>query len=216
MGSRPQTAGEEIANSATHGAALLASLAAVPILVLGALRNGDGWRVASAAVFGATLIALYGASTLYHAWKPGDFKRALRIVDHSAIYLLIAGTYTPFMVGALRGVWGWTMLAIIWTLALLGVVAKWSLGIRFPRLSTALYVAMGWLIVIAAKPMATHMSPNGLAWLAAGGLCYTGGVVFYATDARLRYGHAVWHLFVAAGSCCHFVAVLLYAGPRGS
>ncbi|MDB4917817.1 MAG: hemolysin family protein [Gemmatimonadetes bacterium] len=215
MARRPQTIGEEIANSTTHGLALIASVAVLPFLVLGAMRGGDGWQIASVIVFGITLIMLYAASTLYHAWKPGEFKRALRVVDHSAIYLLIAGTYTPFMVGALRGAWGWTLLAVIWSLAALGVIAKCALGVRFPRLSTALYVAMGWLVVIAARPLMHNVAPAGLGWLLAGGLCYTGGVVFYATDARIRYGHALWHVFVAAGSTCHVIAVLWYAGHHG-
>ena len=208
---RPQSTGEEIANSVTHGAALVGSIAALPVLVINSMRHGDAWQVASVAVFGATLVLLYLASTLYHAWSPGQFKSALRILDHSAIYLLIAGTYTPFMLGPLRGPWGWTMLVVIWTLALCGVVSKCALGVRYPRLSTVLYLAMGWLVVVALKPFVAHVSPAGLGWLAAGGLCYTGGVAFYATDSRLRYGHALWHLFVAGGSACHVVAVLWHS-----
>jgi hemolysin III len=211
MARRPQLLGEEIANSITHGAGLLASVAAIPILVLTAVSNRDPWQVIGGAIFGATLVLLYLTSTVYHALPDCDAKRVMRVVDHSAIYLLIAGTYTPFMLGVLRGPWGWSLLGTIWALALFGVAAKWKLRFRFPRLSTVLYIAMGWLIVVAIRPLATHISPAGLAWLVAGGVCYTAGVAFYATDTRLRYGHALWHLFVIAGSGCHFVAVLRYA-----
>ena len=212
---RAQTTGEEIANSVIHGLGFLASVAAIPILVAVAVSRGDTWQVVGGAIFGATLVLLYLASTLYHALPTSRAKRVMRVVDHSAIYLLIAGTYTPFTLGALRGPWGWTLLGTIWALALLGIAAKWTFGFRFPRLSTILYIAMGWLVVVALHPLATRVSPAGLAWLVAGGLCYTGGVAFYATGERLRYGHALWHLFVLAGSACHFVAVLMYAGtPR--
>lgn len=214
MSKRPQSSGEELANSVIHGAALLGSLAAFPVLVLTAAAHGDRWQIVSGAIFGATLILLYLSSTLYHAWPPGPAKRGLRVLDHSAIYLLIAGTYTPFMLGALRGPWGWSLLIIIWSLALLGILAKCTIGFRLPRLSTVLYLAMGWLVLVAAGPLIKYVSPSGIAWLVAGGLCYTAGVAFYATDGRLRYGHALWHLFVAAGSSCHFVAVLWHAGPR--
>jgi hemolysin III len=138
----------------------------------------------------------------------------LRVLDHGAIYLLIAGTYTPFTLGVLRGPVGWTFLVTIWALAVFGILAKCVYRFRFPRLSTALYLGMGWLIVLALRPLMTHVSPAGLAWLLAGGICYTAGVAFYATDGRIRYGHAVWHGFVAAGSACHFCAVLWYAAPR--
>jgi hemolysin III len=210
---RPQSLGEEIANSVSHGAGLLGSVAAIPVLVLAAARRDDPWQLVGGAVFGVTLVLLYLASTLFHALPAASrAKRAMRVADHSAIYLLIAGTYTPFTLGALRGAWGWALLGVIWALAVGGVLAKCTLGFRFPRLSTALYVAMGWLVLVAIQPLATRVSPAGLAWLVAGGLCYTGGVAFYATDARLRYGHAAWHLFVVAGSACHFVAVLGHAG----
>jgi hemolysin III len=208
---RSQSTGEEIANSVTHAAALLASIAAFPVLVLGTVHRGDAGQLAAGVIFGATLVLLYLASTLYHAWRPGRVKHALRILDHSAIYLLIAGTYTPFTVGVLRGPWGWTLLAVIWTLALLGILTKCTLGFRRPALSTGLYMAMGWLIVVALRPLVTHLSTAGIAWLIGGGICYTSGVAFYAADDRLRYSHALWHLFVAAGSSCHFVAVLRYA-----
>ena len=214
MGSRSQTHGEEIANSVIHGAALMASIAALPVLVVAAIGQRDMWQIIGGAVFGATLVLLYSASTLYHAIPAPAAKAVLRVIDHVAIYLLIAGTYTPFMLGALRGPVGWTLLVTIWALAVFGVVAKVALRFRYPRLSTALYVGMGWLIVVAVRPLMMHVSPAGLAWLAGGGLCYTGGVAFYITDARVKFGHAIWHGFVAAGSACHFVAVLWYAAPR--
>ena len=211
---RPQSLGEEIANSVIHGVALLASLAALPVLVLAASGQRDPWQIAGATVFGATLILLYSASTLYHAVPSTGAKRVLRVLDHGAIYLLIAGTYTPFTLGALRGPIGWMLLVTIWALAIFGILAKWVYRFRFPRLSTALYLGMGWLILLALRPLIAHVSPAGLVWLIAGGVCYTAGVVFYATDGRIRYGHAVWHGFVAAGSACHFCAVLWYAAPR--
>ena len=208
---RPQLRGEEIANSITHGAALLFSIAALPILVLTAVGQRDPWQLMGGVIFGVTLILLYFTSTLYHVLPDCNAKRVMRVLDHSAIFFLIAGTYTPFTLGVLRGPWGWSLLGTIWALALSGVVAKVMLRFRFPRLSTALYIAMGWLVIVAIHPLVTRISPAGLAWLVAGGVSYTAGVAFYATDARLRYGHALWHLFVIMGSVCHFVAVLRYA-----
>ena len=209
MADRPLSLGEEIANSVTHGVAALASVAALPILVAVAVVRGDPWRVVGGAIFGATLILLYTASTLYHALTHSGAKRVFRVLDHSAIYLLIAGTYTPFALGALRGPWGWSLLGAVWALAALGITAKATLGFRFPRLSTAVYVGMGWLAVIAFRPLLAQIGLPGVMWLIAGGLCYTAGVIFFAWE-RLRYGHMVWHLFVAAGSVCHFFAVLWY------
>lgn len=213
MGERRLSLGEEIANSVTHGVAALASVAALPILLVVAISRRDPWQVVGGAIFGATLVMLYLASTLYHALPHPRAKRVFRVLDHSAIYLLIAGTYTPFALGALRGPWGWALLGAVWTLAALGITAKATLGFRFPRLSTAVYVAMGWLALIAVQPLLARVGVAGLMWLLAGGLCYTAGVVFFAWE-RLRYGHMVWHLFVAAGSVCHFFAVLWYAGAR--
>ena len=210
MADRPLSLGEEIANSVTHGVAALASVATLPILVAVAVTRGDPWRVVGSAIFGATLVLLYTASTLYHALTHPGAKRVFRVLDHSAIYLLIAGTYTPFALGALRGPWGWSLFGAVWALAALGIAAKATLGFRFPRLSTAIYVGMGWLAVIAFRPLLTHIGLPGVLWLVAGGLCYTAGVIFFAWE-RLRYGHMVWHLFVAAGSVCHFFAVLWYS-----
>ncbi len=206
---RAQSVGEEIANSISHGAAFLAALAAIPVLVVGAVRHGGG-AIVGAAIFGASMALLYLASTLYHALAPNRAKRVFQILDHGAIYLLIAGTYTPFTLGVLRGPWGWTLFGLIWGLAIAGIVLKAVGGIRRPRLSTGFYVAMGWLILIAVRPLWDAMPAWGLFWLAAGGVAYTAGVGFYAAQ-RMRYAHAVWHLFVLAGTACHFIAVLRYA-----
>lgn len=211
---RPQSLAEEIANSATHGLGALLSLAAIPLLVVVAASGGDAWQIAGAAIFGATLLMLYTTSTLYHALSSARAKALLRRCDHAAIYLLIAGTYTPFLVGPLRGTWGWSLLVVIWTLALVGVLFKTVFGICRPHLSTALYLAMGWLIVVAAVPLVRSVPGTGIVWLLVGGLCYTGGVVFYVLDQRIRYAHAVWHLFVLAGSAVHFWAVYAYTLPR--
>ena len=211
---RTQSRGEEIANSLTHGAALLASAVALPVLLRAAWRTQDGWQIVASATFGASLLLLYAASTLYHAISAQRAKRVLRVVDHAAIYLLIAGTYTPFTLGPLRGPVGWWLFGGVWTLAALGIASKCIFRFRFPRLSTVLYLGMGWLVVLAARPLLAHVPLAGLAWLLAGGLCYTSGVGFYGTDGRLKFGHAAWHLFVVAGSACHVVAVLGYAwGP---
>jgi hemolysin III len=213
---RTQSLGEEIANSITHGAGLMAAIAAIPLLLLASRGPGDAWQIVGAVIFGVALVLLYTASTVYHALPPSRAKRVLRVLDHSAIYILIAGTYTPFALGVLRGPWGWALLGAAWTLALLGIVAKLTVGFRFPRLSTMLYLSMGWMALVAAGPLIERVSAAGLAWLIAGGLCYTGGVFFYSTDGRIRYGHALWHLFVIAGSTCHFFAVLWHSAPMTS
>ena len=212
---RPQTLGEEIANSVSHGVALLAAVISAPFLVIASARDGDVLDVVGASIFAATMVVLYFTSMLYHALpslRAARAKKVFQVLDHSAIYLLIAGTYTPFTLGVLRGPWGWTLFGLVWAMAIAGIAAKAFAGIRWPRLSTVLYLAMGWIAIIAIKPM-LELIPNwGLFWLVAGGLFYTLGVGFFATDSRLRYGHFVWHLFVAAGTVCHFVAVLYYAG----
>jgi len=208
---RVQSLGEEIANSATHGAGALASVVALPFLVMVAAPHGID-AVIGNLVFGVSLVLLYISSTIYHSLARNRAKRVFRILDHSAIYVLIAGTYTPFTLGVLRGTWGWTLFGVVWSLAVLGIALTASLGVRFPRLSTFVYIGMGWLVVIAIKPLMTHVPLAGLAWLVAGGLAYTGGAVFYGWK-RLRYQHTVWHLFVLAGSVCHYMAVLRYAAP---
>ena len=208
---RVQSLGEEIANSVTHGVGALASVVALPLLVMAAVPRGIQ-SMAGNFVFGLSLVLLYISSTIYHSLARNRAKRVLRIIDHSAIYVLIAGTYTPYTLGVLRGTWGWTLFGVVWSLAVLGVVLTASLGVRFPRLSTFVYIGMGWLIVVAVKPLMTHVPPAGLAWLVAGGLAYTGGTVFYGWR-RLPYQHTVWHLFVLTGSVCHYMAVLRYAAP---
>ena len=209
---RRQTLGEEIANSISHGAGLLSAIAGTPFLIWGAARQGDALNLVGASIFAASMVLLYFTSTLYHALPhTRKVKQLFQLLDHGAIYLLIAGTYTPFMLGVLRGPWGWTLLALIWTMALAGIVLKAAVGLRFPRVSIAFYLVMGWLALVAIEPLWQRMPGWGLFWLIAGGLSYTLGVAFYATDWRLRYGHFVWHLFVAAGTACHFIAVLNYA-----
>jgi hemolysin III len=210
LGRRPQSAGEEIANSVSHGVGLVAALAAMPFLVIHAARSGSRAYLVGASVFAATVVLLYLGSTLYHALPPGKAKRVFRILEHSAIYLLIAGTYTPFTLGVLRGAWGWSLLGLVWGLAAVGVLLEVTGGFRHPGFSIALYVGMGWLVVVAVRPLWLHLPGPGLLWLAAGGLAYTAGVGFYVAK-RLRYGHFVWHLFVLVGTGCHFVAVRLYA-----
>jgi len=189
---------------------LLASLAGLPLLLMAAASRGGTWQIIGCSIFAATLVGLYGASTVYHALPPSRAKATLQMVDHSAIYLLIAGSYTPFTLGVLRGAWGWTLFGLIWTLALSGIAFKLTVGLRFPRISTAFYLVMGWLAVIALRPLARAIPPAGLGWLLAGGLAYTVGVIFYMRDRR-RYNHTVWHLFVLGGSLCHFCAILWYA-----
>jgi hemolysin III len=209
---RTQSLGEEIANSVSHGVGMMAALAAAPILIVSAAQRGGAAQIVGASIFAAAMVLLYLTSTLYHALPRNRVKRLFQILDHGAIYLLIAGTYTPFTLGVLRGAWGWTLFGLVWGLALAGVVLKAVAGIRHPRLSTSLYVAMGWLALIAIEPLWLHLPAWGLLWLLAGGIAYTLGVVFFALDGRVRYSHFVWHLFVLAGTACHFVAVLGYAG----
>jgi hemolysin III len=207
---RKQSLGEEIANSVSHGAGLLVALAATPVLIIDAARSGGAAGVAGASVFVFTLALLYSTSVLYHAFPQNRAKRVFRMLDHGAIFLLIAGTYTPFTLGVLRGAWGWTLLGLVWGLALTGIVLNAASGLRYPRLSVVLYIAMGWLVIIAIKPLLLLMPVEGFLWLLAGGIAYTAGVAFYAAK-RIRYSHFVWHMFVLAGTACHFIAVMRYA-----
>ena len=209
--SRASTHGEHLANTLSHGIGLLLAIGALPLLVIDALRLDSGLAVAGAAIFGGTAIAMYLTSTLYHAFPQANRNGWLRRLDHSAIYLLIAGTYTPVLLGVLRGTAGWAMLAVIWILAVAGVVFKLLAGARFRKVSVALYVAMGWAALALIQPLWTHMQPGGLAWLFAGGVAYTAGVAFYLMHERMRYSHFIWHLFVLAGTGCHLVMVLRYA-----
>ena len=198
---------DEIANALTHGVGAAAALAGGAVLITLAAIGGDGWQLAGAIVFGITLLLLYTASTLYHAIQHPIAKGRLKVFDHCAIYLLIAGTYTPFTLVGLRGPWGWGLFAAIWTLALAGVVFKLFYTGRYPRLSTAIYVAMGWLVVVAMKPMLASIDAWTLGWLLAGGVFYTLGTYFYHRES-IPYAHAIWHLFCIAGSVCHYVAVM--------
>ena len=207
---RPQSLGEEIANSVSHGIGLLAALAAVPVLLTAALNRGDPAGIVGAGVFAITMVLLYLASTLFHALPPNRAKRVFQILDHSAIYLLIAGTYTPFTLGVLRGDWGWTLFGLVWVLAVVGTVFKALGGVRYTTFSTWVYLAMGWLVLIAAEPVWTLVPKWGLFWLLAGGIAYTAGAVCFMAE-RIKYFHFLWHLFVVAGTACHFVAVLWYA-----
>jgi len=197
---------EEIANALTHGIGAVAALVGSAVLITLAATYGDGWQLASAIVFGVTLLLLYTSSTLYHAIQYPPVKRRLQVVDHCAIYLLIAGTYTPFTLIGLRGPWGWGLFIAIWTLAVAGVIFKLFYTGRFDLLSTIIYIAMGWLVIIAIKPMWQSHDGFTLAWLLAGGLFYTLGTFFYHRES-IPYSHAIWHLFVLAGSVCHFVSV---------
>ncbi|MCD6498587.1 MAG: hemolysin III family protein [Deltaproteobacteria bacterium] len=203
------TLGEELANSIEHGLGLLGSVAALVILVVLATRRGDPWRMVAFSIYGASLCLLYASSTLYHALPASTAKAVFRRLDYASIYVLIAGTYTPYALVTLRGPWGWTLFGIVWGLAILGIALKMVYFHRFAILSLIVYIAMGWVVVIAAKPIIAALPWAGLAWLLAGGLFYTGGVVFFAWE-RLPYSHAIWHLFVLAGSACQFFGILYY------
>ena len=204
----PYPLAEEVASAITHGLGVLLSVGAGAVLITLAALTGDAWTIVGASVFVATLVLLYGASTAYHAVPFARAKRRLRTLDHCAIYGLIAGTYTPFLIGGLRGPWGWGLFAVVWGLAVAGVVFKLFFTDRFRVASTLVYIAMGWLVVVATGPLRAALPGSTLAWLVGGGLAYTAGTLFYL-NRRLRFAHAVWHLFVLAGSVCHFAAVLV-------
>ena len=196
-------------NSYSHLAAgLLALSGAVVLVVLGAL-GGDAWKVVSFAIYGATLVLLYGASTLYHSTR-GRAKIVFRKLDHSAIYLLIAGTYTPFTLVTLRGPWGWSLFGVVWGLALVGVVQELWQAKKTRGLSLAIYILMGWIALVGVMPLIEALSWTGFAWVAAGGVIYTVGIIFYLFDEKFAHWHGIWHLFVASGSAVHYFAILLY------
>lgn len=202
-----QSLGEELANSISHGLGLVAGLIGAPVLMLAAWRGGDRFFFTGTAVFAAAMLLVYLGSTLYHAWPRGTIKSVFQVIDHSAIFLLIAGTYTPFTLGPLRGAWGWTILALVWALAIFGVILKSVHGTeQRKKLSMALYLGMGWLIVLAFRPLLQNVPLASLGWLVAGGLAYTGGIYFFVSK-RTRYTHFIWHLFVLLGTGCHFLAV---------
>jgi hemolysin III len=203
---------EEIANAVTHGFGALLAIVGLAVLTSFAALHGDVWHITACAIFGAAMVLCYTASTLYHGIPIESAKQVLRALDHSSIFLLIAGTYTPFMLVNLRGPWGWSLLAVIWALAIGGIALRLTLRGRRHGIVVGLYIAMGWVVVVAVQPMLQHVALGGLALLAAGGLAYTGGVVFYKWK-RLPYNHAIWHGFVLLGSALHFFAVLFYVIP---
>jgi hemolysin III len=204
---REQSRNEEIINSGSHGIGLLAAIAGTPMLIIHAVHNGEVGYIVGTSIFTATTILLYLASTIYHVLPQTPLKNLFGVIDYSMIYLLIAGTYTPFTLGVLHGGWGWTMFGIIWGLAAIGLALRLFKKLEHPAISTGLYLVMGWLILIAIKPLYNLASSQTLIWLLAGGICYTLGVIFFVTDGRLRYGHLVWHLFVLSGTVSHYVAV---------
>jgi hemolysin III len=210
IGYRIASTVEELANVATHGLGLAASLAALPILVLLATRVGDLGVIVGVSIFGVTLVGAYAASTIYHLLPDGPRKAFWRSLDQSAVYLLIAGTYTPFALGVLRGPLGWTLLGIIWFAALAGIIAKAGLGIHRPRAENFIYLGMGWLVLVAVEPLLERIGWAGLAWLLAGGVAYSVGIVFLVCQSRIRFGHCAWHVFVLGGSVCHAIAVVNY------
>lgn len=208
---RPQSKSEEMANSISHGLGLVAAIVGAPFLIIHAARFGDAASIVGVSIFAATMLMLYLGSTLYHALPAGKAKYVFRVIEHAAIFLLIAGTYTPFTLSVLRGAWGWTLFGLVWGLAAAGVAMKTFSRISHPVISTGLYLLMGWLIVIAIAPLSARLPAAGMFWLVAGGLAYTIGVGFFAFDARLRYGHFIWHLFVMMGTGFHYFAVLGHA-----
>ncbi|MFQ6609796.1 MAG: hemolysin III family protein [Fidelibacterota bacterium] len=205
-----QSRGEELANSISHGVALAGAIAVTPILIVVAVRRGSAIGIVAASVFGASMILMYLMSTLYHSLPESRAKRIFNLLDHSAIYILIAGTYTPFTLITLKGGWGWSMFGVIWGLAIAGIVFKLIARLKFPVLSTVFYVLMGWVVIIAIKPLLHQLPLGGLLWLGAGGLSYMTGVIFFATE-KLPYNHLIWHLLVLAGTTFHFIAVIKYA-----
>jgi hemolysin III len=196
-------------NSITHLVGTVLAIAGTAVLIPVAVQKGGPRAIAALSVYGAMMIVMYLSSTLYHSVR-GPAKKVFHVFDHCAIYLLIAGTYTPFTLLALRGVWGWSLFAIIWTLALVGILKDVLFHNRFRVVSVILYVLMGWLVIVAFGPLQRAVPPPGIAWLAAGGVAYTAGIVFYALTKRIAYGHGMWHLCVLGGSVCHYVAVLRY------
>jgi hemolysin III len=206
------TFAEELAHAITHGAGVILSIAGLSWMLYLSIDAGDPWRIAASIIYGLSLILLFLASTLYHAWPVSPRKRLLKMLDHCAIYVLIAGSYTPFMLVATRDSGSWWLFGTIWVLATAGIITKLWFRHRYPRLSLASYLGLGWLAVIAAPQIAAAIGPTGMTWVVAGGLSYTLGAVFYAAK-KLPFNHAIWHLFVLAGGFCHFVAVAEYVLP---
>ena len=200
---------DERLNSITHLVGALAALVGLIVLVVFSSLDGDPWKIVSFSIYGASLVLLYTASTLYHSVQ-GELKKVFKKIDHLSIYLLIAGTYTPFTLVTLNGAWGWTLFGVIWGLAVVGIAQELLLKAKRRILSMTIYLAMGWLVVIATGPLLDALAMTGFYWLLAGGLCYSGGVVFYVFDKKVPHFHGIWHLFVLAGSLCHFVTIFFY------
>jgi hemolysin III len=205
--------GEEIAHSITHGVGALLSIAGLAVLVTLSAMYGDAWHIVSSCIYGFTLILLYSSSTLYHAVTKPDIKELLQKIDHAVIFMLIAGTYTPFTLVSLRGAWGWSLFVLVWSIAIAGMVMELLVKQRIRWISVSLYLGLGWVIVIATKPLMASVETGGLVLLLLGGLAYTFGIIFYAWK-RLAYHHAIWHVFVLAGSALHFFAILFYVIPN--
>lgn len=203
---------EELVNILSHAGGLILSVVALVLLVVRASLHGNGWHVVSFSIFGASLVALYGASTAYHSAQKPKLRERMRVIDHAAIYILIAGTYTPFTLITLKGAVGWVVFGVCWAMALAGVVLKLYFTGRYHRISTAMYLVMGWVIVFAIKPLVANLSSEGLFWLVAGGLSYTVGAVFF-TLGKIKFNHALFHAFVLFGSVSHFIAVYFYLLP---
>lgn len=203
---------EEFANCITHGVGLTLSLAGAVLLVALAVLRGTAWHVVTLSIYAGCLVSLYASSTIYHACRGEKIKRIFRIADHAAIYLLIAGTYTPFTLVNMRGGWGWTLFATVWTLTVIGILWKVFFLGRYEIVSILLYVAMGWMAVVAIKPLLLMVPLGGVIWLFVGGSFYSTGLIFFASR-RIPYAHAVWHVFVMAGSLCHYIAVMRYVLP---
>ena len=203
---------EEIFNSITHAIGALVSIAGLVLLIVFSSLYGNSTHVISCTIFGFTLVLLYTASTLYHSFRKPNLKHAFKILDHSCIYILIAGTYTPFLLVTVRGVVGWSMFVLVWSLTVIGILFKIFFVHRFNALSTIAYILMGWLIIFAIKPLFQTLPGGGLALLICGGMAYTLGIIFYSWN-KLPFNHAIWHLFVLAGSICHFCAVIFYVIP---
>ncbi len=206
---------EEIVHAITHGIGVILSIVGLSWMLYVSIYVADPWRIVASSIYGTTLIALFLASTLYHSMFASRHREVFKLLDHCAIYLLIAGTYTPFLLVAMRSSTGWWIFGTIWALATAGIVTKLWFRHRFPRVALASYLAMGWLIVVAAPQMAEAIGPNGMAWLVAGGVSYTAGAVFYVVD-RIPFNHAIWHVLVLLGGACHFFGVALHVLPTTS
>lgn len=207
---RAQSKNEELFNGISHGIGLIVGIVASPFLITQSIYSGNVGFLVGASVFCASIVVLYIASTIYHLLPYGRAKRVFHVVDHSAIFILIAGTYTPFALGVFGGVLGWTLLGVIWGIASIGILLKLLLGVQYPIVSTSLYLCMGWIIIVVIKPLMTIAPMPVVLWLVAGGVFYTVGVVFYALDSRIRYSHFIWHLFIIAGTTCHYIALYQY------